>query len=121
MCRTWTGRLVVLREHKRDDQTHREETGDDETDAPGVAPHLLALLETLEFLQTRLATGLLSFALAGAHGGETVSSGPRGAAVSNNDGVALIVQKYGGTSVADADRIRAVAEHVAFTRRQGHQ
>jgi aspartate kinase len=35
--------------------------------------------------------------------------------------VALIVQKYGGTSVADADRIRAVAEHVAFTRRQGHQ
>jgi aspartate kinase len=35
--------------------------------------------------------------------------------------VALIVQKFGGTSVADADRIRAVAEHVAFTRRQGHQ
>jgi aspartate kinase len=35
--------------------------------------------------------------------------------------VALIVQKYGGTSVADADRIRAVAEHVAFTRRQGHE
>jgi aspartate kinase len=34
--------------------------------------------------------------------------------------VALIVQKYGGTSVADADRMRAVAEHVAFTRRQGH-
>jgi len=34
--------------------------------------------------------------------------------------VALIVQKYGGTSVADADRIKAVAEHVAFTRRQGH-
>ena len=34
--------------------------------------------------------------------------------------MALIVQKYGGTSVADADRIKAVAEHVAFTRRQGH-
>jgi aspartate kinase len=34
--------------------------------------------------------------------------------------VALIVQKFGGTSVADADRMRAVAEHVAFTRRQGH-
>jgi aspartate kinase len=34
--------------------------------------------------------------------------------------VALIVQKYGGTSVADADRMRAVAEHVAFTKRQGH-
>jgi aspartate kinase len=35
--------------------------------------------------------------------------------------VALIVQKYGGTSVADADRMRAVAEHIAYTRRQGHQ
>ena len=34
--------------------------------------------------------------------------------------VTLFVQKYGGTSVADADRIRAVAEHIAFTRRQGH-
>jgi aspartate kinase len=34
--------------------------------------------------------------------------------------VALIVQKFGGTSVADADRMRAVAEQVAFTRRQGH-
>jgi aspartate kinase len=34
--------------------------------------------------------------------------------------VALIVQKFGGTSVADPDRIRAVAEHVAFTRRHGH-
>jgi aspartate kinase len=34
--------------------------------------------------------------------------------------VALIVQKYGGTSVADPDRIRAVAENVAFTRRHGH-
>ena len=34
--------------------------------------------------------------------------------------MALIVQKYGGTSVADADRMRAVAENVAFTRAQGH-
>ena len=33
--------------------------------------------------------------------------------------VALIVQKYGGTSVADADRIRAVAEHVALTHAPG--
>jgi aspartate kinase len=30
------------------------------------------------------------------------------------------VQKYGGTSVADADRIRAVADHVARTRREGN-
>jgi len=34
--------------------------------------------------------------------------------------VALIVQKFGGTSVADPDRMRAVAEHVAFTRRHGN-
>ena len=34
--------------------------------------------------------------------------------------VALIVQKYGGTSVADPDRMRAVAEHVTFTRRAGN-
>jgi aspartate kinase len=34
--------------------------------------------------------------------------------------VALIVQKYGGTSVADPDRMRAVAEHVAYTRRHGN-
>ncbi len=31
----------------------------------------------------------------------------------------LVVQKYGGTSVADAERIRAVADHVARTRRTG--
>ena len=34
--------------------------------------------------------------------------------------MALIVQKFGGTSVADPDRIRAVAEHVAFTRKHGN-
>ena len=33
--------------------------------------------------------------------------------------MALIVQKFGGTSVGDADRIRAVADHIARTRRQG--
>jgi aspartate kinase len=33
--------------------------------------------------------------------------------------VALVVQKYGGTSVGDADRIRAVADHVARTQRAG--
>ncbi|HEY4333384.1 MAG TPA: aspartate kinase [Ilumatobacteraceae bacterium] len=32
----------------------------------------------------------------------------------------LIVQKFGGTSVADPDRMRAVAEHVAFTKRHGN-
>ncbi len=31
----------------------------------------------------------------------------------------LLVQKYGGTSVADPDRIRAVADHIVRTRRDG--
>jgi aspartate kinase len=35
--------------------------------------------------------------------------------------MALIVQKYGGTSVADLDRIRNVAGRVARTRAQGHR
>ncbi len=35
--------------------------------------------------------------------------------------MSLIVQKYGGTSVGDAERIRAVAAHVARTRRDGHE
>jgi aspartate kinase len=35
--------------------------------------------------------------------------------------VALIVQKYGGTSVADPDRMRAVAENVQITRRHGNE
>jgi len=33
--------------------------------------------------------------------------------------MALVVQKFGGTSVGDADRIRAVADHVARSRRNG--
>ncbi|MEN8176590.1 MAG: aspartate kinase [Pseudomonadota bacterium] len=35
--------------------------------------------------------------------------------------MALIVQKYGGTSVGSIERIRAVAEKVKGTTRQGHQ
>jgi aspartate kinase len=33
--------------------------------------------------------------------------------------VSLVVQKYGGTSVGDADRMRAVADHIARTTRSG--
>ncbi|MFC0080920.1 aspartate kinase [Aciditerrimonas ferrireducens] len=33
----------------------------------------------------------------------------------------LVVQKFGGTSVGDAERIREVADHVARTRRQGKE
>jgi aspartate kinase len=35
--------------------------------------------------------------------------------------VGLVVQKFGGTSVGDAERIREVADHVARTRRQGKE
>jgi aspartate kinase len=35
--------------------------------------------------------------------------------------VALLVQKFGGSSVTDTDRVRAVADHVARTLRQGNQ
>ena len=34
--------------------------------------------------------------------------------------VTLLVQKFGGTSVADPDRIRAVADHIVRTRRDNH-
>jgi aspartate kinase len=34
--------------------------------------------------------------------------------------VSLVVQKYGGTSVADPERVKAVAEHIVETRRGGH-
>jgi aspartate kinase len=35
--------------------------------------------------------------------------------------MALLVQKFGGTSVADPDRMRAVADHVARTLRRGNE
>ena len=35
--------------------------------------------------------------------------------------MALIVQKYGGTSVADPERMRNVARHIAATKAQGNQ
>jgi aspartate kinase len=34
--------------------------------------------------------------------------------------LALVVQKYGGSSVQDADRIRTVAERIVRTRKEGH-
>jgi aspartate kinase len=34
--------------------------------------------------------------------------------------VGLVVQKYGGSSVADAERIKRVAERIIATRREGH-
>ena len=35
--------------------------------------------------------------------------------------MALIVQKFGGTSVGTIERIREVAKRVAWYRRQGHR
>ena len=35
--------------------------------------------------------------------------------------MALIVQKFGGSSVADPERIKRVAQRVAKTRKSGHQ
>lgn len=35
--------------------------------------------------------------------------------------MSLVVQKFGGTSVADAERMRRVARRVADTRREGHE
>src|SRR5688572_29405613 len=35
--------------------------------------------------------------------------------------MSLVVQKFGGTSVADPERIRAVVDHVARTRRRGDE
>jgi len=35
--------------------------------------------------------------------------------------VTLLVQKFGGTSVGDPERMRAVADQIARTRRRGHQ
>ena len=75
----------------------------------------------LQLLQADLAAGLLAFSFGGTHGGATVSSVGPTAPVGHNGAMALIVQKYGGTSVADAERLRAVAEHIAFTHRQGNQ
>src|SRR6266852_5474738 len=42
-----------------------------------------------------------------------------GGRASTIDSVSLVVQKYGGTSVADPDRIKAVADHIVATRRSG--
>jgi len=35
--------------------------------------------------------------------------------------VSIVVQKFGGTSIADAGRIRAVATHIAWTKHQGDE
>ncbi len=46
---------------------------------------------------------------------------PQGPLVPSPTVAQLIVQKFGGTSVADADRMRNVADYIARTRRRGIQ
>ena len=50
-----------------------------------------------------------------------VVGGRASAHVGSVGDVGLVVQKFGGTSVADAERMRAVADHVALTRKRGDQ
>ncbi len=50
-----------------------------------------------------------------------VVGGRASAHVGSVGAVGLVVQKFGGTSVADAERMRAVADHVALTRKRGDQ
>lgn len=96
-----------------------EERHDDDGDSHAIEQATLAdlcttlLLRTL--LQCLLTVGLLTVALIRSH--EVGRLVPHGYCVPS---VALIVQKYGGTSVADPDRIKAVADHVAFTRSHGN-
>jgi len=73
-------------------------------------------------LEARLTAGLLTFTLGSSHERANLPFPVVGSAVSPvpSPGVTLLVQKYGGTSVADADRIRAVADHVARTHKQGN-
>ena len=96
-----------------------------EADRGGLAP--LPLHRGLARF-ARLARALLLSWLAcrpSARGGECSGSGPRipsGGATGPPvpwSAVSLVVQKFGGTSVADPDRIRAVADHVVRTRRAG--
>jgi aspartate kinase len=49
-----------------------------------------------------------------------ISNGIAGGRPYNRVVVSLVVQKYGGTSVADPARIKAVAEHIVATRRDGN-
>ena len=87
-------------------------------------------------VETRAAAGLLACSLVGAHEAgrysqtrpspapcaarPSVEGGARSAPVASAV-VALLVQKFGGTSVGDPERIREVADHVARCRRRGDE
>lgn len=59
-----------------------------------------------------------------APGADCIAGGPNGNAVAGGQevaaAVALIVQKYGGTSVGTLERIKAVAQRCVATQRAGH-
>src|SRR5690606_38853765 len=60
------------------------------------------------------------------HGGRLPQAGTewtsaRIRAINGGEPVALIVQKFGGTSVRDLERIRAAARRALATQREGHR
>ncbi len=116
------GLVVVARGQQHDAPQGRDDHRHGDADGDQTLLLLRAARLLGDLLEPELTVGLLSFTLGGAHesgrllpiGGRWTS--PTCSVVS----VALIVQKYGGTSVADPDRMRAVAENVAFTKRHGN-
>ena len=116
---------VVAAADDGDDGGYHQQGGHEPADHEAAAPGLAPGLGLLDLLLPLLAVLLLAFTLGGAHGrgrlqaAESAREGARTAQYAGRP-VALIVQKYGGTSVADPDRMRAVAEQVAYTRRQGN-
>ena len=108
-------------------------TQGDHGDHDDVADLLAALLGLGLLGQTDLSRRPLAGSLLAGHGprpyppadGRVGSGGvgplsrERAAGAINVEEMPVVVQKFGGTSVGDADRIRAVADHIARTRREG--
>ncbi len=121
-----TGRLpstVVSSEHAG--QAQADAQGDDDS-----AAELLAGRRLLLLLQSRRALFFLALAaICHGRGARRRPLSYRVDLVYSNSLpptrpaplMSLIVQKYGGTSVADPERINAVADRVVETRRQGNQ
>ena len=115
-------RVVALEElEPAEDDTH-DHDGDPDVARSAEAP--LALLGFAHRLTPELTVDPLTFAFGGfGHGGgvyrSVIQTKCRRCSPVPSGAVSLLVQKFGGTSVADPDRIRAVAEHIVRTRRAG--
>src|SRR5581483_6779953 len=106
------------------DDAHDQDDGETAPDRPVAVGAALGL--GVGRRRLRRGVGALALALVGGHG----RSRYRSVAAARKSGwrpqgrwypasVPLVVQKFGGTSVADPERIRAVADHIARTRRRG--